>query len=68
LKVWHTNSGYSITCVLGGRSNVYLLSGNGKNILIDTSPGCRLFLPSHGTANKSDFVKREYQKRTKFKI
>jgi hypothetical protein len=64
LKIWHTNSGYSVTCVLAGRSNVFLLSGNGKAILIDTSPGYRLFLPSHGTADKSDLVKREYQKRT----
>jgi hydroxyacylglutathione hydrolase len=41
MKVWYTKSGYSITCVLSGRSNVFMISGNGKNILIDTSPGSR---------------------------
>lgn len=38
MKVWHTKSGYSVSCILSGRSNVFLLSANGKNILIDTSP------------------------------
>jgi glyoxylase-like metal-dependent hydrolase (beta-lactamase superfamily II) len=39
MKVWHTKSGYTITNILPGRSNVFLISGNGKNILIDSSPG-----------------------------
>jgi hydroxyacylglutathione hydrolase len=39
VKSWQTKSGYTIYCILPGRSNVYLLSGNGINILIDTSPG-----------------------------
>jgi hydroxyacylglutathione hydrolase len=38
MNVWHTKSGYTIFCILSGRSNVFLLSGNGRNILIDTSP------------------------------
>ncbi len=37
MKQWKTKSGYVITRVLGGRCNVYLLSGGGKNILVDTS-------------------------------
>ena len=37
-----------------------LITSWGK--LIQT--GCRLFLPSHGTADKSDLLKIEYQKRT----
>lgn len=39
MKLRHTKSGYTITTVLSGRSNVFLLSGNAINILIDTSPG-----------------------------
>jgi len=39
MKTWQTKSGYTIYCILPGRSNVFLLSGNGINILIDTSPG-----------------------------
>jgi glyoxylase-like metal-dependent hydrolase (beta-lactamase superfamily II) len=39
MKTWHTKSGYTIYCILAGRSNVFLLSGNGINILVDTSPG-----------------------------
>jgi hydroxyacylglutathione hydrolase len=39
MKIWHTKSGYSVSCVLSGRSNVFLLTGSGKNILIDGSPG-----------------------------
>jgi len=39
MKTWHTKSGYTISCILPGRSNVFMLSGNEKNILIDTSPG-----------------------------
>jgi hydroxyacylglutathione hydrolase len=41
MKVWHTKSGYKIYCLLAGRSNVFLLSGENKNILIDTSPSNR---------------------------
>jgi glyoxylase-like metal-dependent hydrolase (beta-lactamase superfamily II) len=39
MKVWKTKSGYFIRLVLPGRSNVFMLSGNGKNILIDGSAG-----------------------------
>lgn len=38
MKNWKTKSGYLITQILKGRSNVFLLSVNSKNILIDTSP------------------------------
>jgi hydroxyacylglutathione hydrolase len=41
MKIWATKSGYKITQVLAGRSNVFLLANNEKNILIDTSPGSR---------------------------
>jgi glyoxylase-like metal-dependent hydrolase (beta-lactamase superfamily II) len=41
VKTWYTKSGYKIYRILAGRSNVFLLTGNGKNILIDTSPGYR---------------------------
>jgi glyoxylase-like metal-dependent hydrolase (beta-lactamase superfamily II) len=36
-KTWTTKSGYRIIKVLGGRSNVFLLTNGEKNILIDTS-------------------------------
>lgn len=39
MNTWQTKSGYKIYCILPGRSNVFLLSGNGINILVDTSPG-----------------------------
>jgi hypothetical protein len=39
MRVWFTKSGYTISCVLSGRSNVYMISGSGKNILIDTQVG-----------------------------
>lgn len=39
MKGWHTKNGYSVSCIMSGRSNVFMLSGNGKNILIDTGPG-----------------------------
>jgi glyoxylase-like metal-dependent hydrolase (beta-lactamase superfamily II) len=39
MRVWRTKSGYSVYCILPGRSNVFLLSGFDKNILIDSSPG-----------------------------
>lgn len=38
MRTWTTKSGYKITQVLGGRSNVFLLSNKEKNILVDTSP------------------------------
>ncbi len=38
MKTWHTKSGYSITRLVSGRSNVFLLYGAGKNILIDSGP------------------------------
>jgi glyoxylase-like metal-dependent hydrolase (beta-lactamase superfamily II) len=38
-KEWNSKSGYSISCILPGRSNVFLLSSGTNNILIDTSPG-----------------------------
>ncbi len=41
MKSWETKSGCKITQVLAGRSNVFLLSNGGKNILVDTSPGSR---------------------------
>jgi glyoxylase-like metal-dependent hydrolase (beta-lactamase superfamily II) len=41
MKTWHTSSGYTVTRVLSGRSNVFLLTDSFKNILIDTSPGFR---------------------------
>jgi hydroxyacylglutathione hydrolase len=41
MKVWKTNSGYTISCLLSGRSNVFLLEFNGINILIDTGTGRR---------------------------
>jgi hydroxyacylglutathione hydrolase len=37
LKIWQTKSGYTITRVLGGRCNVFLLSNGNNKILIDTS-------------------------------
>lgn len=39
MKTWETKNGYAIFRVLAGRSNVFLISNNGKNILVDTSPG-----------------------------
>jgi len=38
MKNWETKNGYKINRVLAGRSNVFLLSKRGKNILVDTSP------------------------------
>lgn len=37
LKTWETKSGHKIIQVLSGRSNVFLLKNEGKNILVDTS-------------------------------
>ena len=39
LKSWQTSSGTKITRILSGRSNVFLVSNNGINILVDTSTG-----------------------------
>lgn len=39
MKSWETKSGYKILQVLSGRSNVFMLTFRGKNILIDTGPG-----------------------------
>jgi len=36
MKIWRTKSGYEIFRVLSGRSNSYLISAKGKNILVDT--------------------------------
>lgn len=38
MKTWTTKNGYKITQVLAGRSNVFLLSNEEKNILIDSGP------------------------------
>ena len=38
MKTWETKSGIKIFKVLAGRSNVFLLSKDGKNILVDSSP------------------------------
>jgi len=38
MKKWETKKGYKIVRVLAGRSNVFLLSKDGKNIIVDTSP------------------------------
>jgi hydroxyacylglutathione hydrolase len=39
MKTWKTENGISISRILSGRSNVFLLSGRGINILVDTGPG-----------------------------
>jgi glyoxylase-like metal-dependent hydrolase (beta-lactamase superfamily II) len=36
MKTWTTRSGYTIAQILGGRSNVFLLSHGGRNVLVDT--------------------------------
>jgi hydroxyacylglutathione hydrolase len=41
MNKWKTKSGYEITEVLSGRSNVFLLTNGKTNILIDTSPEYR---------------------------
>src|SRR5512133_3892661 len=38
-KQWTTTDGCRIVRLLGGRSNVFLLTKEQKNILVDTSPG-----------------------------
>lgn len=37
MKSWKTKSGYIVTLIMAGRSNVFLLSNGKQNILIDTS-------------------------------
>lgn len=39
LKEWRTTSGIIVTRILGGRSNVFLITHNNRHILVDTSPG-----------------------------
>jgi glyoxylase-like metal-dependent hydrolase (beta-lactamase superfamily II) len=41
MKTWETKSGCTITRVMGGRSNVFLVASGDKYILVDTSPGSR---------------------------
>jgi glyoxylase-like metal-dependent hydrolase (beta-lactamase superfamily II) len=41
MKAWETRNGCRISRVLAGRSNVFLVSHDGKNILVDTSPSSR---------------------------
>ena len=38
MKTWKTGGGQTVTKVLGGRSNVFLLSEGERKILVDTSP------------------------------
>ncbi|NTW23867.1 MAG: MBL fold metallo-hydrolase [Lentimicrobium sp.] len=38
-REWTTKSGIRIIKIIGGRSNVFLISDNDRNVLIDTSPG-----------------------------
>lgn len=38
MKTWKTKSGYTITKVLAGRSNVFLVSNGNVNIMVDTGP------------------------------
>jgi len=39
MKSWKTKSGYKITRLISGRSNVFLLTSDTKSILVDTSSG-----------------------------
>lgn len=41
MKTWTTKSGCCLTRILGGRSNVFLVSRGGKHLLVDTSPARR---------------------------
>jgi glyoxylase-like metal-dependent hydrolase (beta-lactamase superfamily II) len=41
MKTWETKSGYKITRVLAGRSNVFLVASSDKYFLVDTGPGSR---------------------------
>jgi len=38
MKTWTTDNGQTVTLVLGGRSNVFLVSAGGRNLLVDTGP------------------------------
>jgi hydroxyacylglutathione hydrolase len=38
MKLWNTKSGYKIIQILEGRSNVFLLANETKNVLVDTGP------------------------------
>ncbi len=44
MKTWTTDNGQTVTLVLGGRSNVFLVSAGGKRLLVDTGPAA-LWLP-----------------------
>ncbi len=37
MNTWHTGKGTTIRRVIGGRSNVFLISKNGRSLLVDTS-------------------------------
>jgi hydroxyacylglutathione hydrolase len=39
MKTWTTKNGAIVTKILSGRSNVFLISGKNKRILVDTGPG-----------------------------
>jgi hydroxyacylglutathione hydrolase len=41
MKKWLTKNTYSVCRILAGRSNVFLVTKDGKNILVDTSPAYR---------------------------
>jgi glyoxylase-like metal-dependent hydrolase (beta-lactamase superfamily II) len=38
MKIWSTSSGYKIFQILSGRSNVFLITNNQVNLLVDTGP------------------------------
>jgi hydroxyacylglutathione hydrolase len=39
VKIWITRNGQKVTRILGGRSNVFLVTSGEKNLLVDTSTG-----------------------------
>jgi len=41
VKTWRTARGTAVTRLLAGRSNVFLVSRNGRRLLVDTSPAWR---------------------------
>lgn len=41
MKTWRTARGTAVTRLLAGRSNVFLVSRNGRRLLVDTSPAWR---------------------------
>lgn len=59
MNEWKTKNGTKITLLLGGRSNVFLLSHNKKHILIDTSPQ-RLFRKLNRRLVKMDINHIDY--------